>query len=218
MTEVICVEAGLIMTNCYIVIDNNNNDAIVVDTALESAELLFDIINKRNLRVVGIVLTHTHWDHSGDAYLLRQLTGAPVMVHRDDEYRLLKPNENTVMMLPLEIEGCKPDRYLTDGESLLLGDNVFEVRHTPGHTEGGICLVNHKEKIAFAGDTIFKQSIGRTDLPGGSTELILNSIKDKIMTLDDDYILFCGHGPSTTVGEERIYNPFLNMGTDYFNL
>jgi glyoxylase-like metal-dependent hydrolase (beta-lactamase superfamily II) len=218
MIEVICVEAGFIMTNCYVVIDNNNNNTIVVDTALESADLLFDIVNKRKLNVVGIILTHTHWDHSGDANLLRKLTGAPVMVHRDDEYRLLKPNENTVMMLPVKIEECIPDRYLSDSEIISFGDLEFEVRHTPGHTEGGICLVHHKEKIAFVGDTIFNQSIGRTDLPGGSTETLIKSINDKIMTLSDDYLLYSGHGPSTTVGDERLYNPFLNMETEYFNL
>jgi hydroxyacylglutathione hydrolase len=214
--EVICVEAGLIMTNCYIIINNNNNTSYIVDTALNSADLLFDIIDKRNIKVRGIILTHTHWDHSGDASEMRKLTGAPVMVHREDEYRLLLPNENTLMQLPVEIEICKPDIYLNDGEIIKLDDIEFEVRHTPGHTEGGICLINHKDKIVFAGDTIFSQSIGRTDLPGGSTELLINSITEKIMTLDDDYILYCGHGHSTTVGEERRFNPFLNDSFDYF--
>jgi len=213
--EIICVEAGLIMTNCYIIINNNKNKALIVDTALESADLLFEIIKKRNIRVEGIILTHSHWDHSGDAQKLRKLTDASVMVHRDDEYRLLKPNENTIMQLPIAIESCKPDRYLEDGDIIKLDDVEFEVRHTPGHTEGGICLVNHKDKLVFAGDTIFCQSIGRTDLPGGSTELLLESITEKIMTLNDDYILYCGHGPSTTVGTERQFNPFITGNSDY---
>ncbi|MFH1050136.1 MAG: MBL fold metallo-hydrolase [bacterium] len=213
--EIICVEAGQILTNCYIIIDNNKNNAYVVDTALDSADLLFEIINKRNIRIEGIILTHSHWDHSGDANELRKLTGASVMVHKDDEYRLLRPNENTIMLLPSEIDVCQPDRYLNDGDIIKLNEIEFEVRHTPGHTEGGICLVNHRDKVVFAGDTIFNQSIGRTDLPGGSTELLLKSIMEKIMTLDDDYTLYCGHGPLTTVGFERLNNPFINDSSNY---
>ncbi len=215
--EIICVEAGLIMTNCYIIINNNNNRAYIVDTALDSSDLLFEIINNRKISVDGIILTHSHWDHSGDAFELRQLTGSPVMVHKDDEYRLLRPNDYSVMQLPINIEACKPDRYLNEGDILMLDDLEFEVRHTPGHTEGGICLVNHKEKVVIAGDTIFNRSIGRTDLPGGSTELLLKSIMEKIMTLDDDYTIYCGHGPSTTVGEERQNNPFLDVNSGYFS-
>lgn len=216
MIDIICVEAGLIMTNCYIIKNNNNNCAYIVDTALQSADLLFEIVKKRNIKVNGIILTHTHWDHSGDASQLRKLTNAPVMVHKDDEYRLLNPNENTIMQLPVTIEPCVPDNYLNDGDILSLDNIDFEVRHTPGHTQGSICLVNHNEKIVIAGDTIFCESVGRTDLPGGSTELLLKSINEKIMTLDDDYKVYCGHGPSTTVGFERSYNPFLNGIPDYF--
>jgi len=208
--EIICIEAGPILTNCYIVISNNKNEAIIVDTALNSADLLFDIIKKRKIKVKGIILTHSHWDHSGDAGEVRMITGAPVMIHKSDEYRLLEPNKNALMFLPFEIKACPPDKYLNDMDILKFDNMEFEVRHTPGHTEGGICLVNHSEKIVFAGDTIFNQSIGRTDLPGGSTELLLNSINRKIMTLDDNYILHCGHGPSTTVGDERFNNPFIN--------
>jgi len=215
MIDIMSVEAGLIMTNCYIVRNNNKNSGYIVDTALHSADLLFDIIRKRDIKVKGIILTHTHWDHSGDANILRKLTGAPVYVHKDDAYRLLNPNENTIMQLPLMIEACEPDGYLNDGDILELDDIEFEVRHTPGHTEGSICLVNHKEKIVIAGDTIFNESVGRTDLPGGSTELLLKSIKEKIMTLDDDYKIYCGHGPATSVGYERSYNPFLNGIPEY---
>ncbi|MFC2130059.1 MBL fold metallo-hydrolase [Bacteroidota bacterium] len=207
--KIICAEAGPILTNCYVIIDYNKNNALIVDCAFDGADSLFEILDKHKVKLDATILTHSHWDHSGDAMELHRKTGAPVLVHKDDEYRLLEPNKNTIMQLPFEIEAIKPHKYLEHGEIFSFNDIDFEVRHTPGHTEGSICLVNHKEKVVFAGDTIFNQSIGRTDLPGGSTELILNSIREQLMTLNDSYKVYCGHGPSTTIGEERRNNPFL---------
>ena len=208
--EIFCVEAGPILTNCYVIIYNNNNNAVIVDSAFDSCDLLFEILVKHKVKLEGIVLTHSHWDHAGDAQELKRRTGAPVMIHKDDEYRLLKPNRNTIMPLPFELEPVTPDRYMKHLDKLIFGECEFEVRHSPGHTEGSICLVNHKEKNVFAGDTLFSQSIGRTDLPGGSFELIIQSINEQLMTLDDDYKVYSGHGPSTTIGDERQNNPFLN--------
>ena len=208
--EIFCVEAGPILTNCYVIIYNNNNNAVIVDSAFDSCDLLFEILVKHKVKLEGIVLTHSHWDHAGDAQELKRRTGAPVMIHKDDEYRLLKPNRNTIMPLPFELEPVTPDRYMKHLDKLIFGECEFEVWHSPGHTEGSICLVNHKEKNVFAGDTLFSQSIGRTDLPGGSFELIIQSINEQLMTLDDDYKVYSGHGPSTTIGDERQNNPFLN--------
>jgi hydroxyacylglutathione hydrolase len=208
--EIVCVEAGPILTNCYIVFYNNKKNAFIVDTSFESADALFEILDKSNTKVESIILTHSHWDHAGDAGKIRKKTGAEIMVHKADEYRLLEPNENTVMMLPFELEAVNPDQYISDGEVLRFGDNEFQVLHTPGHTEGSISLVNRAERFVFTGDLLFHNSVGRTDLPGGSSEKLLSSIKEKIMVLDDDYLIYSGHGPKTTVGEERKNNVFLN--------
>lgn len=210
LMEIVCVEAGPILTNCYIIIDNNNGIALIVDSAFDSSDLLFEILDKHKVKLEAIILTHSHWDHAGDAHELKKRTGALVMVHKDDEYRLLEPNKNTIMPLPFVLESVAPDKYLNHSDQLMFGDYEFEVRHSPGHTEGSICLVNHKEKIVFAGDTLFNQSIGRTDLPGGSSDKILQSINEQLMTLDDDYKVYSGHGPATTIGDERLFNPFLN--------
>jgi len=207
--EIICVEAGPIMTNCYILADYNNSTAIIVDVAFESADALFEILNKENLRLEGVILTHSHWDHSGDAKLIYDKTGAEIMIHKEDEYRLLNPNEHVVFEIPWKLESIKPHRYLKHLDKLTFGDNEFEVRHTPGHTEGSISLINHKEKQVFAGDTLFNSSIGRTDLPGGSYEKLIRSISEQLMILPDDYQVFPGHGPKTTIGFEKQYNPFL---------
>ena len=125
--EIFCVEAGPILTNCYVIIYNNNNNAVIVDSAFDSCDLLFEILVKHKVKLEGIVLTHSHWDHAGDAQELKRRTGAPVMIHKDDEYRLLKPNRNTIMPLPFELEPVTPDRYMKHLDKLIFGECEFEV-------------------------------------------------------------------------------------------
>lgn len=210
--EIICVEAGPIMTNCYIVADYNKHIALIVDCAFESAEALFDILNKENLELKGVVITHSHWDHCGDAQAIYSRTGAEIMIHKEDEYRILNPNEHVVFPIPWELESAKPGKYLEHKKNIYLGEHEFEVRHTPGHTEGSISLINHRDKIVFTGDALFCGSIGRTDLPGGSFETLMRSINEQLLTLGNDYVVYSGHGPSTTIGEEILNNPFLING------
>jgi glyoxylase-like metal-dependent hydrolase (beta-lactamase superfamily II) len=208
--EIICVEAGPIMTNCYVLADYNKHTALIVDCAFDSAEALFDILNKDNLQLEGVVLTHSHWDHCGDAQAIHTETGADIMIHKQDEYRLLNPNEHVVFQIPWELESAKPNKYLNHLDKIQFGDYEFEIRHTPGHTEGSISLINHELKVVFTGDALFRESIGRTDLPGGNYELLLNSIREQLLTLGADYTVYSGHGSKTTIGYEFEHNPFLN--------
>ena len=163
----------------------------------------------RSVYITTILLTHSHWDHTGDAAKLQRATKAHIAVHPDDDYRLSEPNKYTGFPLPFTLEACKADRYLHAGDSLMLGAWTFEVRHTPGHTEGGICFIDHARKLAFVGDTLFAGSIGRTDLPGGDTATLLNAIRTQLFTLDDDFVVLPGHGNRTSIGTERRTNPFL---------
>ncbi|MBI5324809.1 MAG: MBL fold metallo-hydrolase [Ignavibacteriae bacterium] len=220
--EIIPFECGPLATNCYLVIDNQTVGAgsesaptIVIDAPPDAVSHLLPVIKKRNLKIEKIILTHTHWDHTLDTAELKRYTNAPVYVHKNDEYRLLKPNETSIFKLPFEIEAVVPDIYLEDGMKINCGLLEFQVLHTPGHTEGGICLVNFENNVAFTGDTIFCRSVGRTDFPGGSTDTLLSSIKNKILTLPDDMMVYSGHGEPTTIGDEKKFNPFLDEIIDF---
>ncbi|OGU13210.1 MAG: hypothetical protein A2X61_05285 [Ignavibacteria bacterium GWB2_35_12] len=216
--EIIPFECGPLATNCYLVIDNlyvgvNSGTAptLIIDAPPDAALHLLPVIEERKLKVEKIILTHTHWDHTLDTAELKRKTNAAVYVHKEDEYRLLNPNETSIFKLPFKIEPVKPDRYLFHGMKINCGSLEFEVLHTPGHTEGGICLINHENRIAFTGDTLFCRSVGRTDFPGGSWELLLQSIEKHLLPLPDGIKVYPGHGIPTTIGEERMYNPFIEQ-------
>lgn len=206
--KIITIEAGPILTNTYIVFDEHSKKAVIIDAPLDSIEVLRQEIEKQNLIIDGILLTHTHWDHSGDTADLQSLYKAKVYLHKDDEYRLLKPNHYSIFQLPVKIKEASGDVYVTEGNIINFGKCSLQVLNTPGHTEGGICFYSSIDKIVFCGDTVFRDSIGRVDLPGGSFDVLANSIKDKLLVLDDETELLPGHGPKTTVGYERKYNPF----------
>ena len=216
--EIIPFECGPLATNCYLAIDNlfvgvNSESApsIIIDAPPDAVLHLLPVIEERKLNVEKIILTHTHWDHTIDTAELKRKTNARVYVHKEDEYRLLNPDDTSIFKLPFAIEPVKPDGYLSHGLKINCGSLEFEVLHTPGHTEGGICLVNHENKVVFTGDTLFCRSVGRTDFPGGSWELLLQSIEKYLLPLTDDTRVFSGHGIPTTIGEERMYNPFIEQ-------
>lgn len=208
--EIIPLECGPLLTNCYILLDEFTKTALLIDCPPESCDAILDLSYDKGFKIEALLLTHSHWDHTMDAIELKEIAGVPVYIHKDDEYRLLDPMSHTLMELPFELDPVTPDGYLKHGDTILCGDMIVEVIYTPGHTEGGVCFVIHNKKICFTGDTIFHESIGRTDLPGGNTDKLLNSINEKLMTLPDDYILFPGHGARTTVGHEKTSNPFLS--------
>ncbi len=207
--KVIKKEAGPLLTNCYLAIDEEASVCAVIDVPLEGSSELLQEITKRKLKVKAILLTHAHWDHCGDAAKMKRKTKAPIYAHKKEEYRLKEPNKHTVIPLPEELQSAKIDKYVEDGDVLEFGNIKLEARHVPGHTEGSLSFVEKESKIIFSGDALFNGSIGRTDLPGGSMDDLLKSIARKILTLENDYVVYSGHGPNSTIGEEKQNNPFL---------
>ncbi len=210
MIEVLKTEAGPVLTNAYLVYDPESKDAVVIDAPFDSADFFYEKINELGLNLRAIFLTHSHWDHTAEAPRLKSMTNAPVFIHREDEYRLLDPNSHSLIPMPEPLEKLKADKYMEDGEKLEFGTICFDVLHCPGHTEGGVCLVDHSNQMIYAGDVLFRNSVGRTDQPGGKSKVLGKTLKEKLMQLPDDYTVYCGHGPETTIGYERKTNPFIN--------
>jgi glyoxylase-like metal-dependent hydrolase (beta-lactamase superfamily II) len=194
--------------NCSIVGDETTHEAMVIDPG-DDIEDVLDIVREHKLQVKQIVITHAHIDHVGGAMKLRAQTGAPILLNQND-YALLKMLDVQASWLGMGApEDVAIEASIGDGQSLQAGTLKANVLHTPGHTEGSVCLYFPAEKLLIAGDTLFAGSIGRTDLPGGSFEKIMRSLHDRVLTLPDDTVVIPGHGPRTTIGEEREENPFL---------
>ena len=208
--ELITIESGLIPTNGYLLIDETSNKAVIIDAPLDSLSRFSKLAATKGLTVEAIILTHSHWDHIGDAKALSTHFSAPIMANKDDEYRMTMPMKHTIIPIPVIIEPCSIDIPIIDLKKINVGSIELDFYCTPGHTEGGICVVVPEKEIVFTGDTLFAGSIGRTDLPGGSYETLLKSIKHVLMGLPDTYTVYPGHGAVTTIGEERLYNPFLS--------
>ncbi len=200
------IPTGMYAANCYIIYSEITGDGIVVDPGGD-IEIILGKIEENNLSIKYIVLTHGHGDHLGGAKKLKEKLNVPVLVHEEDEELVKDANKNLSIIMDFGPVDFNPDILLKDGDAIEFGDLKAKVIHTPGHTRGGICLKinNH----LFTGDTLFKGSIGRTDLLGGDYDNIINSIKEKILVLDDDIIVMPGHGESSTILEEKIYNPYL---------
>jgi len=199
---------GPLQCNCSIIGDEATREAMVIDPG-DDIEDVLAVIRKHNLQVKQIVITHAHIDHVGGAMKLRAATGAPILLNQND-YALLKMLDVQAAWIGVPTPGkVEIDRSVTTGETVAAGSHTAQILHTPGHTEGSICLYFPAEKKLIAGDTLFAGSIGRTDLPGGSMQKILRSLHDTVLALPDETVVVPGHGELTTIGEERQSNPFL---------
>jgi len=199
---------GPLQCNCSIIGDEATREAMVIDPGDEIEDILA-LIRRHRLQVKQIIITHAHIDHVGGAMKLRAVTGAPILLNQND-HTLLKMLDVQATWLGMADPGkVEIDQSVEQDETLKAGSLAATVMHTPGHTEGSICLYFPAEQKLIAGDTLFAGSIGRTDLPGGSFEKILSSLHEKVLALPDETIVVPGHGPLTTIGEERKTNPFL---------
>lgn len=207
--EIIPIIAGLLETNCYLLTSAESRKAILIDAPPDSTEIVLQELKKRDLVLEAILLTHTHWDHTADAEPIKNATGAKLYVSDSDYYRLQEPMKHTLMPLDFEIKPTKADYLINVEDILTFRTTKLRAIPTPGHTEGGLTYVLDSQRCAFVGDTIFYLSIGRWDLPGGDEQTLLKSIRNVIFALPDDFILYPGHGISTTVGFEKNNNPYV---------
>lgn len=204
--EVIKKSLGQMGTNCYLIWDESTREAAVIDPGFEDQQVS-DIINEKKLNVKYILLTHGHFDHLGGVNQIKQLTGAKVLIHENDADCLLDPKRNLSVLAGMSMVLEPADGFLRENETITLGTSVIRVIHTPGHSKGGICLLADKQ--LFAGDTLFNTSIGRTDFADGDLNELLNGIESKLFILDNETTVLPGHGENTTIGYEKMNNPFL---------
>ncbi len=195
--------------NCSIVYDDQSQVAVVVDPGGE-VEKITAAVAELGVGVEAIWLTHGHLDHAGGAEAAKKQFGVDIIGSHIADKILLDNIETAAAGYGLTgMYNARPDRWLEEGDSLNIGEHEFEVLHCPGHAPGHVVFVNHAHKFILMGDVLFQGSIGRTDLPGGNHQALLDSISQKIMTLDDDYQFVCGHSAPSTVGAERRTNPYL---------
>jgi hydroxyacylglutathione hydrolase len=198
---------GMFQSNCYIVAGETMREAMIVDPG-DEPERILAVLERQMLEAKIIAITHSHVDHVAALQQVKAGTGASVAMHRD-AYESSKGDAGLLRMMlgttpPSLVE---PDLFIEDGDKLKVSDLEFEVRFCPGHALGHICLVG--EGVVFTGDALFAGGIGRFDLPGGDGKLLFTSIRDRLLTLPDETVVLAGHGPSSTIGEEKSSNPFL---------
>lgn len=210
MLKVNTYPLGPIQTNCYIISDESGN-CLIVDPGEESGRII-NKVKSKELTPVAILLTHAHFDHIGAVDSIRDRYAIPVYIHEEEQDWLSDPRLNGSAKYPglPDVLIRKADKLIRDEGMVTVGPFEFEVRHTPGHSPGSVSYIFGPARFAIVGDTLFQQGVGRTDLPGGNTGILLTSIHDKLLSLDDDFIIYPGHGPSTTPEEEKDSNPFLN--------
>jgi glyoxylase-like metal-dependent hydrolase (beta-lactamase superfamily II) len=198
---------GLLEVNCYILGDEQTKEAVVIDPGGDEDEIL-EVLKYNNFRLKLIIDTHGHFDHVDANQPLKDATGAQIAIHEADAQMLDKPSAEAMFFTGNRLRTSQADILLKENDILTFGQYRLKVLHTPGHTPGGISLVLEDHTYVYVGDLLFAGSIGRTDFPGGSYDALINAVKTKIFPLGDNYTVYPGHGPVTTVGQERKYNPF----------
>lgn len=201
---------GGLETNCYLVGCTKTKEALIIDPGFDrktEADAILKEIRRRGLHVLFIVNTHGHLDHISGNGILKEVTGASILIHEYDASMLTNPAKNLSQMFGFNVTSPPADRTLRDGDVIRAGDVELRVLHTPGHSRGSICLLG--DGVVFTGDTLFAGSIGRTDFPGSSYKEIMHSLKSRLMTLPNNVKVYPGTGPTSTIGEEKRRNPFL---------
>lgn len=198
---------GSLGVNCYILHEEGHDEAVVIDPG-GSEEAVWRHISAEGLTLKAILNTHAHADHIGAVDFLREKTGAKFYLHEADAPMLLDARKNLSAFMGMPIVTKPADVLLKGGEILDICHMKFTVLHTPGHSPGGVCYL--MEDRVFSGDTLFAESVGRTDFPGSSAKDLMMSVCEKLLVLPDEIKVYCGHGPETTIGHERKYNPYIN--------
>ena len=198
---------GLLEVNCYILGDEQTKEAVVIDPGGDENEIL-EVLKYNNFQLKLIIDTHGHFDHVDANQPLKDATGAKIAIHEADAQMLTQPSNEALFFTGNRVRTSMADILLKENDVLTFGSYRLKVLHTPGHTPGGISLVLEDHPYVYVGDLLFAGSIGRTDFPGGSYEALINAVRTKIFPLGDNYTVYPGHGPVTTVGQERKYNPF----------
>ena len=204
--KIICLTNGMFMENCYVVGCPETSDAVLIDPG-EETDMFLGRLAYENLNLKAVWLTHGHLDHVIGVPRIVEATGAKLFLHPDDRkmYDHL-PTQAANYGIRVESEPPPPDHDLADGDEMFVGDCSFSVLHVPGHSRGGVAFFGHG--VVFAGDSLFAGSVGRTDLPGGDTETLLTSIRERLLSLPDETVVHSGHGSETSIEVERRTNPF----------
>ncbi|RKX28977.1 MAG: MBL fold metallo-hydrolase [Candidatus Zixiibacteriota bacterium] len=202
---------GLFEVNCFLYWDESTGDGVVIDPG-DEGERIIEAVERAGFVPQAILLTHGHGDHIVAVGEIKEKFQIPIYIGAGEEKLLANPSANVSALIGHPIVAPPPDYLVTDEQMLTFGSFTLRVLSTPGHTPAGVCYLDETEGRLFCGDTLFYGSIGRTDFPGSSHEQLINSIKTKILTLPDSIVCYPGHGPETTVGGERVNNPFLTGG------
>ncbi len=209
MLEIVSFTLGPVQTNAYLIADPETKEAAVIDPSWDGQIILADA-QARGWRIGHIWYTHAHFDHIGGAAAIADaLNPLPLVALHPADHVLWRAGGGGRMFGFRIDPGPEPSIDFMHGQTLKLGSNTFEVRHVPGHTPGHVILYCTTERVCFCGDLIFARGVGRTDFPGGNWESLVNSIRTQVYTLPDETRLLSGHGPETTVGEEKVSNPFV---------
>ena len=207
--QILTFELPPLGTNAYLLFAPGRDDAVLVDAPPGALAAVSPSLAKNGRRLAAVLLTHGHWDHMADAAACRA-AGAEIYAHADDREWIENPMMQADFMIPgIEIEPVKVDYFIKPGKILEIAGLRFEVRHVPGHAPGNVLFYRVEDKAAFVGDVIFAGSVGRSDLPGGDRAQLENSIRTQVYTLPNDTVIYPGHGPATTVAEERASNGFV---------